>query len=180
MTNFFPPPILHPIKIETGNIIKTGKQKQNKNWHCFILNENVTPQFWPGANQSLHTYRVPVTQQFSDPRGENGRGFFPLLWLQKLFWSCGGFSIAPYCAHIHSRQTTQKSYQGKAWQEQAVLRRHQIGIAEHISGVCIFAVFGGGPTFVVMNRSLVFFAGEEGQWQASPRRECWRRRRESN
>ncbi len=38
-----------------------------------------------------------------------------------------------------------------------------IGITEQISGVCIFAVFGGGPTFAVMNRSLVFFAREEGQ-----------------
>ena len=32
-----------------------------------------------------------------------------------------------------------------------------IGIIEQISGVCIFAVFGGGPTFVVMNRSVVCF-----------------------
>lgn len=38
-----------------------------------------------------------------------------------------------------------------------------IGITEQISGVCIFAVFGGGPTFAVMNRSLVFFVGVEGQ-----------------
>lgn len=38
-----------------------------------------------------------------------------------------------------------------------------IGITEQISGVGNFAVFGGGPTFPVMNRSPVFFVGVEGQ-----------------
>lgn len=35
-------------------------------------------------------------------------------------------------------------------------------ITEQISGVCIFAVFGGGPTFGVMNRSLAFFCRSGG------------------
>lgn len=39
-----------------------------------------------------------------------------------------------------------------------------VGISDYISGVCILAVFGGGPTFVVMNRSLLcVFVGVEGQ-----------------
>ncbi len=37
------------------------------------------------------------------------------------------------------------------------------GITKLISGVRIFAIFGGGPTFMVMNRSLVFLIGVEGQ-----------------
>lgn len=35
-----------------------------------------------------------------------------------------------------------------------------IEITEHISGVCIFAVFGGSPLFGVMNRSQAVFLSE--------------------
>lgn len=39
-----------------------------------------------------------------------------------------------------------------------------IGITRQISGVCIFLLsLGGGPTFAVMNGSLVCFVGVEGQ-----------------
>lgn len=79
-----------------------------------------------------------------------------------------GFSIAPYCAHIHSAglqqwQTIERELSGQSMAGAGGIVPPSIGITEQITGVCIFAVFGGGPTFAVMNRSLVFFVGVEGQ-----------------
>jgi len=65
--------------------------------------------------------------------------------------------IVPTFTQLQPRETIKKSYQGEARQEPA-----STGRTEQISALCIYAVFGGGSTFAVMNRSLVFFVGVEG------------------
>ena len=114
-------------------------------------------------NQSL---QVSITRLFSDPCGENSQKvffcfffFFPALWSQKLLWCCrGGFHIAPHCAHTHSGAANNgarviRAKHGRSRRYCAATNRHS---QSKISGVCAFAVFGGGPTFAVMSRMLRF------------------------
>lgn len=79
-------------------------------------------------NQSL---QVSITRQFSDPRGENSQKVFFFFFLhcdhKSSSGAVGGFSYRPTLRPHSLRRGKQwsESYQGKAWQEQAVLCRHQ-------------------------------------------------------
>lgn len=62
------------------------------------------------------------------------------------------------------QQTKERELSGQCMAGAGSVVPPSIEITEQISGVCIFAVFGGGPTFGVMNRSLAFFLSE---WRVS-------------
>lgn len=68
------------------------------------------------------------------------------------------FSISLYCAHIHSawlHNTEGLSHQSVA--EAGGILSPPMGITEQISRVCIGTVLEDSPTFVAMNRLMVFF-----------------------
>lgn len=68
------------------------------------------------------------------------------------------FSISLYSAHIHSaglHNTEEVSHQSMA--EAGGILSPPMGITEQISRVCIGTVLEDSPTFVAMNRLMVFF-----------------------
>lgn len=69
-----------------------------------------------------------------------------------------GVSISLYCAHIHSawlHNTEGLSHQSVA--EAGGILSPPMGITEQSSRVCIGTVLEDSPTFVAMNRLMVFF-----------------------
>lgn len=150
-----------------------------------IFNEHIIWIFWSGTNRCLHR-NSHKCHNFRTPIEKTEEGFSVCSWLQKLFWCCGVFDH-PLIVHIFTQlscntvnKRERESYQGNTWQEQSSLATTSTEIREQISEVCIFAVFGGGPTFGIMNSLLVFIVRVDGQWQSSLRFTHWRGRRERN
>lgn len=132
---------------------------------CVILNENVVPPFQPGTIQSLDIPNNWQSQNNSaTPRVMTTARFFLYCDYQSSSGAVGSFQSCVLCPHSLSwattRETIKKSYQGEARQEQAVPA--STGRAEQMSALCIYAVFGGGSTVAVTDRSPVFFVGVEG------------------
>lgn len=182
------PLILYHVKIETENIIKTAKQPAllsqdtipvsqvhasellRLEWKCCSIILTCSKSNSPCQPSASHTTTAEGFSLYCDYKSSSGAvGVFyrPILCPHSLGWAT-------------AQQTIERELSGQSMAGAGGIVPPSIGITEQITGVCIFAVFGGGPTFAVMNRSLVFFVGVEGQWQPSLRRACWRRRRESN
>ena len=128
-----------------------------------IIKQNDAPQFRHGEKSkppSVNHTTVLWPLWWKQPKGFFlFCFFFPALWSQKLLWCCrGGFHIAPHCTHTHSGAANNgakviRAKHGRSRRYCAATNRHS---QSKISGVCAFAVFGGGPTFAVMSRMLRF------------------------
>lgn len=169
--------ILHQIKRETENNIKTGTQNLP-----VMLSRSSTPvsqvyalAFW--MKMLLHNFdleQIKASVQIKchshnslTPYSKSSRGFLPSLWSQKLFWFCRGFLSplnVPTFTHLGctTADKRERELSGQCMAGAGSIVPPSIEITEQISGVCIFAVFGGGPTFGVMNRSLAFFCRSGG------------------